>query len=210
MLMVIAWLASPLQQWLTFNSQSLWKNSAYSLVFLVPVAGYLVAAVMESLRSRGWQANSLGLLSVCLFFFYFANHALDSNWTFQKSWPNTEGAVAYLRESGLSNDSLVIAEDMDVYEYYFDTDISNRRVWNSFWHTEHEGLTGQEGALAAIRDRTPDFIIVNDYYFPGIRRQIDPLLADAGYVVGWQEAQQLRAGDTILLQIFIRSEGGTP
>jgi len=210
LLMVLAWLASPIQQWLTSNSRSLWKNSAYSLVFLVPAAGYLVAAVMEALRSRGWLANSLGLLSVCAFFFYFANHALDSNWTFQKSWPNIEGAVAYLRESGLNNDSLVIAEDMDVYEYYFDSDISNRRVWNSFWYMEHEGLTGHEGALAAIRDGAPDFIIVNDYYFPGIRRQIDSLLADAGYVVGWQEAQQLRAGDTILLQIFIRSEGSPP
>lgn len=204
------WLASPLQQWLTANSRSLWKNCAYSLVFLAPPAGYCIAAITESLRSRRERfIGNLGFVIACLFFLYLANKALDTNWAFQKSWPNTEGAVAYLREAGLNNQSRVLVEDMDVYEYYFAPEIDNRQVWNNFWYMEYGAVSGQEGALAAIRDRAFDFIIVNNYYFPGIRERIGPLLAEADYMVGWQEIQRLRDGGTVLLQIFIRDEDGS-
>ena len=151
--------------------------------------------------------NLIGILFLCTGIFYFANKALDSNWSFHQSWPNIGGVVTYLRETGLNENSRVLAEGMDIYEYYFASEIDNHQVWNNFWYMEYGGVSGQEGALAAIRNRALDFIIVDDYYFPGIRERTRPLLAKAGYIVGWQEIQKLRTGETILLQVFIPSDG---
>jgi 4-amino-4-deoxy-L-arabinose transferase-like glycosyltransferase len=209
-LLLCTWLAAPLQHWFTANSRSLWKHCAYSLIFLCPLAGYCVARVVDSLRPRNRVVNAIGIVFLCAGTLYFADRALDSNWLFRESWPNAEQVVSYLRNAGLSDNSRVLAEDMDIYEYYFASEIDNRQVWNNFWYMEYGGKSGQEGALAAIHDRAFDFIIVEDYYFPGIRERINPILSEAGYVVGWQEEQKLRAGDTILLQVFIPSDGGSP
>jgi len=209
LLLLCTWLAAPLQHWLTANNRSLWKNCAYSLIFLSPLAGYCIANVIKSLRSRNLAINIAGIVFLCVGIFYFANKALDSNLSFHQSWPNTEGVVAYLRDAGLDENSRVLADGMDIYEYYFASEIDNPQVWNNFWYMEYGGISGQEGALAAIRDHNLDFIIIDDYYFPGIRERINPLLAEAGYVVDWQETQKMRSGETILLQVFIPSDGGS-
>lgn len=208
-LLLSTWLASPLQHWLTANIRSLWKNSAYSLIFLCPLAGYCIAAMVESLRSRNLFVNLTGMLLLCAGAFYFSDKALDSNWSFHQSWPNNARVVTYLQEAGLDENSRVLAEGMDIYEYYFASQINNRAVWNNFWYMEYEGLNGQEGALAAISDQDPDFIIIDDYYFPGIRERVAPLLTEAGYVVGWEENQELHTGETILLQVYVRREGSS-
>lgn len=209
-LLLCTWLAAPLYHWGTANIRSLWKNCAYSLIFLSPLAGYCAATFVKSIRFRSHNLaiNILGMLCLCTGIVYFADKALDSNWSFHQSWPNTAGAITYLRDAGLNEDSRVLAEGMDVYEYYFDFGTNDRPVWNSFWYMEYGGVSGQEGALAAIRGRALDFIIIEDYYFPGIRERISPLLAESGYVLGWQEQQELRTGEKILLQIFILSDGG--
>jgi 4-amino-4-deoxy-L-arabinose transferase-like glycosyltransferase len=209
LLLLCTWLAAPLQHWLTANNRSLWKNSAYSLIFLSPLAGYCIASVLESLRLRNRAINAISVVFLCMGTFYFANRVLDSNWLFHQSWPNTERLLTYLRDVGLDENSRVLAEGTDIYEYYFASEIDNPQVWNNFWYMEYGGVSGQDGALAAIQDHALDFIIVDDYYFPGIRERINPLLAEAGYVVGWQEEQKLRSGDTILLQVFIPSDGGS-
>lgn len=113
-----------------------------------------------------------------------------------------------IREASLNENSRILAEGMDVYEYYFASEKANGQVWNNFWYMEYGGVSGQEGALAAIRDGALDFIILDDYYFPGIRERVNPILAEAGYVLGWQEEQRLRTGETILLQVFIPGDGG--
>lgn len=209
-LLICSWMASPLQQWLTANNRSLWKNCAYSLIFLTPLAGHCVSTFIGFFRSRAslWT-NVAGILIILAGIYYFVDRSLDSVWSFHLSWPNTQGAMTYLRENGLDENSRVLAEEMDVYEYYFLPEIRDGRVWNNFWHMEYAGLSGQEGALAAIRDRALDYVIIDDYYFPGIRERVSPMLAEAGYVIGWQEVQQLHTGDTILVQVFILGEGNS-
>lgn len=207
-LLVGSWLASPIQHWLTANSRSLWKNCAYSLIFLTPLAGYGISVAIEFLRSRAsLLVNAAGIFIMLVGVYYFVNRSLDSVWSFHLSWPNTEGVMAYLRENGIDENSRVLAEEMDVYQYYFLPEIKDSRVWNNFWYMEYAGFSGQEGALAAIRDRALDYVIIDDYYFPGIRERVSPILAEAGYVVGWQETQQLHSGDMILVQVFIPKEG---
>ncbi|MBC7876019.1 MAG: glycosyltransferase family 39 protein [Anaerolineales bacterium] len=208
LLLLSTWLAAPLHHLITMNSRSLWKNCAYSLVFLSPLAGYCVAATVQSLRARNLTMNVIGIISLCAGIFYFADKALDSNWSFHHSWPNIENEMAYLQKAGLNENSLILAEGMNIYEYYFASEIAKGQVWDNFWYMEYGGLSGQEGALAAIQDGAPDFVIIDDYYFPGIRERITPLLAEAGYVLGWQEEQILRTGETILLQVFILGDGG--
>lgn len=208
--LVCFWLASPLQQWLTTNNRSLWKNCAYSLIFLTPLAGYCVSTVIEFLRSRRLIiVRVMGILIICTGVYYFAGRAIDTNWSFHQSWPNIAGVITYLRNNGLDKNSTVLAEEMDVYQYYFEPALGSHQVWNSYWYMEYDGISGREGALAAIRDRAVDFVIIDDYYIPGIREQLNPILLDAGYVVGWQEVQKLRSGDTILLQVFVPGDGGS-
>jgi len=210
-LLLCTWLASPLLHWLTANNRSLWKNCTYSLIFLSPLAGYCVSTVIGFFRSRDVLFVRLaGVLIICGGVYYFVNNALNANWSFQQSWPNTRGVMTYLRENGINENSRVLAEEMDVYEYYFSPEISDSRVWNNFWNMEYGDLAGQEGALAAIRDRALDFVIIDDFYFPGIRKRANPVLVEAGYVVGWEEIQKLRTGDTILLQAFILAESDSP
>jgi len=204
------WLASPIQHLLTANSRSLWKNCAYSLIFLAPLAGYGVATVMEFLRSRSLIiVKVMGMLIVCTGVYYFVNGALDSSWSFHQSWPNTNGVMTYLREKGLNENSRVLAEEMDVYQYYFEPELGSNQVWHNFWYMDYAGDSGPEGAIAAIHDHAVDFVIIDDYYIPGIREQLSPLLLDSGYVVGWQDVQKLRTGDTILVQVFVLGNGGT-
>jgi len=206
--LVCAWLASPLQHWLTSNNRSLWKNCAYSLIFLTPLAGYCVSRTIEFLRSRSLIiVRVMGMLIICTGVYYFADRTLDSNSSFHQSWPNTEGVIGYLRNNGLNENSRILAEEMDVYQYYFEPALGSHQVWNSFWYMEYRGISGQEGALAAVRDRAVDFVIIDDYYIPGIRERLNPILLDAGYVVGWQEVQNLRSGDTILVQVFVPGDG---
>lgn len=209
LLLLSTWLAAPLQHWITANSRSLWKNCAYSLIFISPLAGYFVAVTVQSLRARNLTMNVIGILSLCAGMFYFADKALDSNRSFHQSWPNIENEIAYLQKAGLNENSRILAEGMYIYEYYFASEIAKGQVWNNFWYMEYGGLSGPEGALAAIEDRVPDFVIIDDYYFPGIRERITPLLAEAGYVLGWQEEQILQTGETILLQVFILGDGGS-
>jgi len=207
--LLFAWLASPLQHWLTANNRSLWKNVTYSLIFLAPLAGYGVSTIIEYIRSRSLTIVKVtGMLIMCLGAYYFVDGALDSNWLFQQSWPNTQGAITYLRENGLDENSRVLAEEMDVYQYYLESASGNGQVWNNFWYMDYEGHSGPEGAIAAIRDQAVDFVVIDDYYIPGIRERLNPVLLEAGYVVGWQEVQRLRSGDTILVQVFVPSEGG--
>jgi hypothetical protein len=114
--------------------------------------------------------------------------------------------MTYLRNSGLNENSRVLAEGMDIYEYYFDFGADDRQVWNNFWYMDYGGISGQEGALAAIRDHVLDFVIVEDYYLAGIRERVIPILKESGYVVGWEEKQELRSGGTIILQVFIKGK----
>jgi len=149
----------------------------------------------------------MSVLIICTGVYYFADRALDSNSTFHRSWPNTAGVIRYLQDNGLDKNSRVLAEEMDVYQYYFEPALGNHQIWNSFWNMEHRGISGQAGALAAIRDRAVDFVIIDDYYIPGIRERLKPILLDAGYVVGWQEVQNLRSGAVILVQVFVPGDG---
>jgi hypothetical protein len=203
LLLLCTWLAAPLQQWLTANSRSLWKNCAYSLIFLAPLAGFFLATVIEQLRTRNFVINVISLVLFCAGILYYANRSLDANWAFHGSWPNTTGALTYLQNADLDENSRVLAEGMDIYEYYHAAENGNRPVWDNFWYMEYKGAVGQEAVRAAIQDHAFDFIIVEDYYLPGIRERINPILAESGYIVGWQDTQTLRTGETILLQIFV-------
>jgi hypothetical protein len=197
LLLFCTWLAAPLEQWLTANGRSLWKNCAYSLIFLTPIAGYCLTTTIDYIRSRKLVINLIGLLFFCVSVIYFANNALDANWSFHGSWPNVDGALTYLRNAGLDENSSILAEGMDIYEYYLTSGKDNTKAWNNFSSMDYDAI------LAALHNHAFDFIIIDDYYSPGIRERMNPVLAESGYAVSWQEAQKLRSGDTILLQVFI-------
>jgi 4-amino-4-deoxy-L-arabinose transferase-like glycosyltransferase len=202
-LLFLTWLAAPAYHFLGHNMRSLWKNCVYSLIFLAPLAGYAIASGVAWSRRRDSFTNLMGLAITILAGILFVDRALQSNTHFQASWPDAGNSLAYLRQAGVTPDSRVLAESMDVYEYYFGFGTADRAVWHNVWYMEYKELTGQEAVLAAVRDAYFDFIILEDYYAPGIRRLLDPLLIEAGYIVGFEEVQKLAAGEQVLIQIFV-------
>jgi 4-amino-4-deoxy-L-arabinose transferase-like glycosyltransferase len=200
--LLLTWLAAPAYHLLGQNMRSLWKNSVYSLIFLAPLAGYAVARAIEWSRSRDTFGTLMGLAITIMAAILFIDRALDSNAYFQTSWPDVTNSLSHLRQAGVGKSSRVLAESMDVYEYYFDFGTADRAVWHNVWYMEYEDLTGQEAVLAAVGDGYFDFIVLEDYYAPGIRQLLDPLLVEAGYVLDFEEVQKMAAGERVLIQIF--------
>ena len=201
-LLFLLWLAAPLYHWLASNGRSLWKNNIYPLIFLIPLASFGIMMAIDFARNYSQLVKVGGLVIAFALLIGFMDKGLDDNWLFQLSWPDESNVINYLRESGLNESSHALVESMDIYEYYFDFGTQDRSVWHNVWYMEYGDFYGREAMHAAVRDHYFDFVVIENYYAPDIRELLDPTLVEAGYEVSFQEAQELRAGHTILLQVY--------
>ena len=205
-ILFLLWLAAPVYHLLASNGRSLWKNNVYSLIFLLPLASWIVIIALDFARSQGHLTQILGFVLALIIVTAFIRKGLDDNWLFQMSWPNESNAIEYLRNTELDSSSRALVESMDIYEYYFDFGTQDRDIWHNVWFLEYGGLNGREAMQSAIRDHYFDYVVIENYYAPDIREQLEPTLVEAGYKIGFQEAQLLRAGHTILIQVYIMNE----
>jgi hypothetical protein len=216
--LVLLYLAGPLYHILGGNIRSLWKNVLYSLVFLAPLGGYFIAWVIrQGDKVKEPAARLVGLIILLAIMVLFVNHSLSLHEAHRQGWPNVENAIAYLQQAGLDENSRIVAEAMDVFEYYFDFGTNDRLIWSSFWYGYYEEpadvgeepklIKGPEAVELGIRNRYYDFVILDDYYAPGSRQTLTPLLAEAGYQVTFSEEQQMPDGSTVLLQVFEPGSG---
>jgi 4-amino-4-deoxy-L-arabinose transferase-like glycosyltransferase len=204
-------LAAPLYHLATGNSQALWQHSLYSLVFLAPLAGYGVATIVSQIRSRRGQWATyyriIGATITVVGLVWYVNYGLNRYWGFQHSWPDVSGVVKYVASRGLAEDDHVLAEGAQIYEYYSDLDVKDRADrWNSTWYMEYDGRQGVDAMRAAISDHWFDFVILDDYYDPGIVENLEGVLTTAGYLIGYEESQALSTGKDIHLRVYILPE----
>jgi hypothetical protein len=201
--------AAPLYNLVTANHDVVWKHTIYSLIFLSSLAGSGCAAVIAWVRSyRGRWAilyRAVGAAVTVLGLIWFVNYSLDRNWGFQNNWPNVSGVIKFLRAQGLTKEDRVLAEGAHIYDYYFDFGPANRTVWQDTWYIEYGSDVGTAAMAAAIRDHWFDFVVLDDYYTPGIRQALEPTLKQAGYVLGYQATQKLGSGQDVMIQVYLSS-----
>jgi 4-amino-4-deoxy-L-arabinose transferase-like glycosyltransferase len=205
--LLVSTLSAPLYQVLTKNIQSLWKHTVYASVFLLPLAGFALSIVIDSLRShRGAGFAGMRLLGAGATAFglmWFANSGLDRHWGFQHSWPNASGAVNFLRSSPPTFKTRILAEESAVYEYYFDLGAGDRDVWSNTFYLEYRLHSDLDGMLMAIHDQYFDTVILDDYYTPEKNQSIEQGLKDAGYRLVYRDPEQtLSTGQRISIRIY--------
>lgn len=213
LLVIISFLAAPIYHILDYNIRSLWKNLVYSLIFLAPLGGYFLSSIIgigERISER--PTRLVALLVLFVLTVLFVGYSLDLHDSHKYGWPNVENLVTYLKGAGLNQNSRVFAEAAPIFEYYHNMDTSDRLIWSSAWYgyyqvseipgRETEILEGPEVIELGIQNQFYDFVIVDDYYAPGTRQRLDPVLAEAGYQVTYDEEQMLPDGEIILLQVF--------
>ncbi len=210
-LLVCAFCAGPLYHLFFLNRQSAWKHTLFSLIFLSPLAGYALAMIIAAVQAyRGrWKVilhiTSIGvsLLAVT----WFLNFSLERNRHFQQTWPNVSEVVRYLEQQDLTSTRRVLAEGSYIYAYYFNFGSENRAVWQDTWFMDYAGKQGWEAMSAAVQDSQFDFVILDDYYTPGLRDYLEPFLFAAGYAVDYTETQFLSSGEEILVTVYTPDHG---
>lgn len=199
-------LAAPLYHLASGNSQSAWKHSVYSLIFLAPLAGYTCAALVSAMREltgrRAVAMRVLGALASGLLVAWGLSYAVDRNWGFQNSWPNAGGAVAHLRVAGLAPGDRVLAEGAQIYDYYLGFGPQYATAWTNTWYAEYGGRTGVEAMEAAIADHVYRFVVLDGFYTPELRDRLEVALAAAGYSLDYEETQQLSRGFDVRIAVY--------
>lgn len=207
--LTISFFAAPIYHVVTLNLHAAWKHSIYSLVFLAPIAGYGCATTIEMLRTRlrshRWYRIATPV-AIIIAMTLFLNYSLNRNWGFQHSWPNVTNEVAFLKAQGLTDQQHVLAEGAQIYEYYFNFDVPSRTTWQDTWYMEYGDLQGIPAMTAAIRDRWFNYVVLDDYYTPGVRQQLEPLLLSNGYTIGFEESEPLGSGGSILSRVYVRNK----
>ena len=202
----VSFLSLPLYQILASNIRSVWKAAYASLIFLAPLAGYMMARVIERIQQLR-RARLAAATLVTLLVVTWIGYDLDRNWGFQNSWPNVNGAIDYLRQHGLTKDSHVLAEAGAVYEDYFypDFGLDGRRIWTDTWFMDYKGMQGAQAMTIAIADRYFDFVVLDDNYTPDVNQQIDTAAVQAGYVLDYRNVQPLTIGHNSVVRVYARA-----
>jgi hypothetical protein len=206
-ILLLSTLAAPLYQILTQNIQSLWKHTVYSSVFLLPLAGFALALIIDFLRGRRGRGFAglrvLGAAATALGLIWFSNFGLDRHWGFQHSWPNVTGVVNFLRAKPPTFKTRILAEESAVYEYYFDLGPGDRDVWSNTFYLEYRLHTDLDGMLTAIQDHYFDTVILDDYYTPAKNKSIEQGLKEAGYFLAYRDPEQiLSTGQRISIRVY--------
>ena len=183
----------------------------YSLVFLAPLAGRGITIFIRYgraghhqqhlyIRLAGAAISILGLV-------WFVEGALDRSWGIQHSWPNVSGVVTYLKSQGVTQDSIVLAEGAQIYEYYFGIGATDEHRWNNTWYMEYGELQDIEAMQAAILDDQFDFVVLDNYHNPTVNQILEETLFAANYILDYEETQSLSIGSDINLQVYVSPRG---
>jgi 4-amino-4-deoxy-L-arabinose transferase-like glycosyltransferase len=205
LILFASFLSLPLYQILTSNIRSVWKATYASLIFLAPLAGYMLAKAIERIQQLK-RARLVATALVTLLVVSWISYDLDRNWGFQNSWPNVSGAIDYLRQHGLTKDSHVLAEGGAIYEYYFYSDfgLDGRHIWTDTWFMDYKGLQGTQAMTAAIADHYFNFVVLDDNYTPDVNPHIDEALSQAGYVTDYRNVQLITTGHTSVVRVYTK------
>lgn len=209
-LLGVALLALPLYHLAAGNLRSVGKHAIYSLVLLAPLAGLCCdQIVLALLRYRAGGAVLFqvisAVISICIAV-ALCNQAFDRVWGWQHSWPNASETISFLRESKLPANAPVLAEGAQIYLYHLGIAPQYQHNWLSTWSFDYAGTSGVAAMQAAIQNHYFIAVVLDDYYTPGVRAQLEPALAAAGYRRSFARSQSLSTGATILTTVYLQPE----
>jgi Dolichyl-phosphate-mannose-protein mannosyltransferase len=138
---------------------SLEKHVAFSLFFIMPLAGYTVARMAGLWQSRSISRYWMTGLAICLVTFSLG---LQQAQTLYAGWAPSTNLTLLLRTQVRLNSGHYLAEDYEVSRYYL-RDVSAPWQWSSldFFTYTNKGkqyLTGENAYRAAIHDGYFDLI----------------------------------------------------
>lgn len=208
---LLSTLALPVYHWVSLassNSRAVEKHCIYALVLLAPFAGLAlerIAAWLQMLRvsiARHIRLPTAAFLVIGIVL--MGNTALDVNWLFQTSWPNVNQVVNYLHSRRIDEDTRILATAAPIYENIFALPLeAGKKVWMSTWSFQYAGLSDMSAMKKGIQDHYFDYVILDDYYNPPeLSQTLLPFLKAAGYVVAFEDTQQLQNWDTRRIQVF--------
>ena len=192
------------------NMESLWKHAAYSTIFFAPFAGFGVSRLMAKGRHIFGKRNGnipyrllFAFLSIVAVIF-FIERGMAQNWGLLHSWPNLNGANAYLETQPLSLETRILAEESAVYKYYNDLGTHDQEVWSNTFNMEYGGFEGTEAMTTAIQDQYFDLVILDDYFTQETNALIREALLQNNYKQVYEdpEPQLLSTGQTVTVMIY--------
>ena len=138
------------------NSDAATQSSFLSLVFLIPIAGWLLAELVR------WNKVVSLVVVVALIGVNYAT-ARSVLADIESAWPNSSGSIAYLRSS-VTREDRILAEGDDIYALGLFGHITPEHITGPFVFTYgvHEGM---EAYAVALTDKYFRFVELERTYF---------------------------------------------
>lgn len=210
-LLLVAIHALLLYQIVTLNAHALWIYLIYAGIFLAPLAGYAADKIVLRLMHTRHQNRSLalvGMFATIILVSIFVEYTLDSYWGFYHSWPNVADTVEFLQDYGITDETRILAENAEVYEYYLDMGAADRDVWSNTFNMSFAGVEGLEAMQIAIALGFFDLVILDDFATPEKNADIRTTLQTYNYTLAYsQKAQSLSTGQQAAVEVYTKAKG---
>jgi hypothetical protein len=132
---------------------SLHKHLAFSMFFLMPLAGYAVAHIAGNQHKLSLGRHWLAGLAICLMLF---STGVEQAQTLYGAWASSSNLVSTMLTQVRLGSGRYLAEDFDVCRYYLqdETDLWQWSSLDFFDYTDKQGhyLVGKQAYRAAIRE----------------------------------------------------------
>jgi len=153
---------------------SLHKHLAFSMFFIMPLAGYAVARISGYRQNLSLGRYWLAGLAICLFTFSLG---LQQAQTLYGAWAPSYNLTSAMRTQVRLASGRYLAEDFDVCRYYLQ-DVTALWQWSSldffdYTDKEHHYLVGKDAYRAAINEGYFDLVELSYGYDAPIAVFID-------------------------------------
>ncbi len=186
---------------------ALYKHAAYGLIFLAPVAGLGLHALLSRPRESTGQDEkggraiakrlggpvTVGLMAALWLLSWLGMPFLEG-W-----WPNAESSVSYLIQR-LKGDEVILAESGWVYQYYLQLHgprLEALRIVDNFGRFIYQGQRGDQAILRAIDDGYFHFVVLDGTFTARLNDKILRRL-QGGYRLVFTDAAEARPGIGII------------
>jgi len=156
---------------------SLDKHLAFSMFFLAPLAGFVIASLAGLWQKRSVRLSWFTALALCLLTFPLG---LQQSRNLYEGWPSSTQLTTLLRPRVQLGIGHYLAEDFDVLRYYLknETDIWQWSSLDYFVYTDKDNhdLSGEAAYKAAIQEGYFDLIELSYGYHTPLAMQINQSL----------------------------------
>lgn len=160
---------------------SLHKHLAFSMFFVMPLAGYAVARIAGHQHKLSFNRYLFAGLAICLITF---SSGVEQAQKLYGAWAPSTNLTSAMRTQVRLDSGRYLAEDFDVCRYYLQ-DVTDLWQWNSldfFDYTDKAGhyLVGENAYYAAISQGYFDIVELSYGYNAGLAVFIGQTLAASG------------------------------